>query len=164
CDTFGETELEAALRAGVPPTLISVNGASKSTALIRRAVAAGARITLDSGRELPIAEKAAADAGTTARVRIRLRPRLDGLHATSAWATAGWPRGAVGLRKRRHLDPRGVSVLEGRRPHRRRRGAGTCRAGFAAHRIRWSARPSRPPDRGRQPLARADRKLRRFAC
>ena len=30
CDTFGETEFEAALRAGVPPALISVNGASKS--------------------------------------------------------------------------------------------------------------------------------------
>src|SRR5215468_11039554 len=87
CDTFGETELEAALRAGVPPTLISVNGASKSTALIRRAVAAGARITLDSQRELPIAEKAAADIGTTARVRIRLRPRLDGVEAPSDFAS-----------------------------------------------------------------------------
>jgi diaminopimelate decarboxylase len=86
CDTFGETELEAALRAGVPPALISVNGASKSAALIGRAVAAGARITLDSARELPIAEKAAADAGRTARVRIRLRPRLDGVEAPSDFA------------------------------------------------------------------------------
>src|SRR5262250_3327704 len=89
CDTFGETEFEAALRAGVPPALISVNGASKPAALIRRAVAAGARITLDSGRELPIAEKAAADAGRTARVRIRLRPRLDGLEAPSDFASDG---------------------------------------------------------------------------
>ncbi len=89
CDTFGETELEAALRAGVPPALISVNGASKSTALIGRAVAAGARITLDSERELPIAEKAAADAATTARVRIRLRPRLDGVDAPSDFASDG---------------------------------------------------------------------------
>src|SRR5215467_9953673 len=89
CDTFGETEFEAALRAGVPTALISVNGASKSAALIRRAVAAGARITLDSGRELPIAEQAAADAGTIARVRIRLRPRLDGLEAPSDFASDG---------------------------------------------------------------------------
>ena len=89
CDTFGETELEAALRAGVPPALISVNGASKSTALIQRAVAVGARITLDSARELPLAEKAAADAGTTARVRIRLRPRLDGVEAPSDFASDG---------------------------------------------------------------------------
>ncbi len=89
CDTFGETELELALRAAVPPALISVNGASKSAALIGRAVAAGARITLDSGRELPIAEKAAADAATTARVRIRLRPRLDGVEAPSDFASDG---------------------------------------------------------------------------
>ena len=89
CDTFGETELEAALRAGVPPALISVNGASKSAALIGRAVAAGARVTLDSGRELPVAEKAAADAGTSARVRIRLRPRLDGVEAPSDFASDG---------------------------------------------------------------------------
>src|SRR5262252_2420932 len=89
CDTFGETELEMALRAGVPPALISVNGASKSTALIGRAVAVGARVTLDSERELPIAEKAAADAGMTARVRIRLRPRLDGVEAPSDFASDG---------------------------------------------------------------------------
>src|SRR5215472_16427309 len=89
CDTFGETELEMALQAGVPAALISVNGASKSAALIRHAVAAGARITLDSERELPIAEKAAADAGTTARVRIRLRPRLDGVDAPSDFASDG---------------------------------------------------------------------------
>jgi len=89
CDTFGETEFEAALRAGVPPALISVNGASKSRALIRRAVAAGARITLDSARELPLAEEAAADAGAAARVRIRLRPRLDGVEAPSDFASDG---------------------------------------------------------------------------
>src|SRR6266567_5443709 len=87
CDTFGETELEMALRAGVPPALISVNGASKSAALIGRAVAAGARITLDSARELPIVEKAAAEASATARVRIRLRPRLDGMQAPSDFAS-----------------------------------------------------------------------------
>src|SRR5260370_19182785 len=49
CDTFGETELGAALRAGVPPALISVNGASKSTAPIRRAVAPGPPLTPDNG-------------------------------------------------------------------------------------------------------------------
>lgn len=87
CDTFGETELEAALRGGVPPELISVNGASKSAALIRRAVTAGARVTLDSARELPVAESAAAEAGTIARVRIRLRPRLDGIDEQSDLAS-----------------------------------------------------------------------------
>ena len=83
CDTFGETELVAALRAGVRPELISVNGASKSERLIRLAVGAGARITLDSARELPLVEAAAAAAGVRSRVRIRLRPRLAGLDAPS---------------------------------------------------------------------------------
>ena len=58
CDTFGETELVAALRAGVPGEQISVNGASKSERLIALAVASGARITLDSARELPVVEDA----------------------------------------------------------------------------------------------------------
>ncbi len=83
CDTFGETELVAALRAGVRPELISVNGASKSERLIRLAVGAGARITLDSARELPLVEAAVAAAGVRSRVRIRLRPRLAGLDAES---------------------------------------------------------------------------------
>src|SRR5262249_212537 len=51
CDTFGPGELHAALTAGVPPRLISVNGTAKDAALIERAVAAGARITLDSEHE-----------------------------------------------------------------------------------------------------------------
>jgi len=48
CDTFGPAELEAALRTGVPPRLISVNGSVKEVGVIERAVAAGARLTLDS--------------------------------------------------------------------------------------------------------------------
>jgi diaminopimelate decarboxylase len=89
CDTFGETEFEAALRAGVPPPLISVNGASKSAALVARAVQAGSRITLDSARELDLTDAAARAAGTTARVRIRLRPRLAGLDEPSQLAHDG---------------------------------------------------------------------------
>jgi len=49
----------------------------------------GPRITLHSGRELPIAEKAAAQTAATARVRIRLRPRLDGIEAPSDFASDG---------------------------------------------------------------------------
>jgi len=151
CDTFGETELEVALRAGVPPALISVNGASKSAALIGRAVAAGARITLDSGRELPIAEKAAADAATTARVRIRLRPRLDGVEAPSDFASdgtsirevfqsykAGVPIDDAVALGRAALESRHVELV-----------------GVHAHLARQT---------GHQPVARADRQFRRAAC
>ena len=54
CDTFGPGELEAALRTGVPPETISVNGSVKAPELIARAVEAGCRITLDSVREVEL--------------------------------------------------------------------------------------------------------------
>lgn len=79
CDTFGPGELHAALTAEVPPNLISVNGSTKSVAVIEQAVAAGARITLDSAPELDLVEAAAARLGTRAHVRLRLRPDYDGL-------------------------------------------------------------------------------------
>ena len=59
CDTFGRSELWAALTCGVPPSLISVNGTGKSAELVEEAVAAGCRITLDSSRELDLAIAAA---------------------------------------------------------------------------------------------------------
>ncbi|HUZ84970.1 MAG TPA: alanine racemase [Gaiellales bacterium] len=83
CDTFGPGELHAALTSGVPPQLISVNGSSKDTALIERAVAAGARITLDSPRELDLVIEAARRHATRAVIRLRLRPDYAGLDLPS---------------------------------------------------------------------------------
>ncbi len=83
CDTFGPGELHAALLAGVPPSLISVNGSTKTAEVIDRAVEVGARITLDSAPELTAVEAAAARHGTRARVRLRLRPDYDGLSTRS---------------------------------------------------------------------------------
>jgi diaminopimelate decarboxylase len=77
CDAFGAGELEAALRAGVDPALISLNGSTKDAALIERAVAVGARITLDSLAELELAREAARELGVRAEVRFRLRPWLE---------------------------------------------------------------------------------------
>ena len=79
CDTFGASELAAALSGGVPPGLISVNGSGKTAALIGEAVAAGARITIDAARELPLVEEAAHRLGKPATVRLRLRPDLSEL-------------------------------------------------------------------------------------
>ncbi len=79
CDTFGPGELHAALAARVPPQLISVNGSVKSDEVIERAVAAGARITLDSAEELGRIEAAAARLGKRASIRLRVRPDYDGL-------------------------------------------------------------------------------------
>lgn len=77
CDTFGSGELDAALRAGVNPDWISVNGATKGVELIERAIVAGARITLDSIAELELVREAAARLGAVAKARLRLRPWLD---------------------------------------------------------------------------------------
>ncbi len=79
CDTFGPGELEAALRGGVPPAMISVNGSVKSPDLIGAALDAGCRITLDSVREIELVRAAARRSGTRAVVRFRLRPDYDGL-------------------------------------------------------------------------------------
>jgi diaminopimelate decarboxylase len=82
-DTFGPGELHAALTAGTTPGLISVNGSVKDAALVRRAVAAGARVTLDSPGELGLVAEAARATGKIARVRLRLRPDYDGLRQPS---------------------------------------------------------------------------------
>ena len=67
CDTFGPGELHAALSTGVPPDLISFNGSSKTEELLVRAISAGARITLDSVREVELVIAAAERAGRPAQ-------------------------------------------------------------------------------------------------
>jgi len=83
CDTFGPGELEAALRSGVRPELVSVNGSVKSQELIARAVEAGCRITLDSAREAGIVRDAARAAARRAVVRFRVRPDYSDLDEPS---------------------------------------------------------------------------------
>ena len=94
CDVFGAAELEIALRAEVAPELISVNGSTKPVSLIERAVAVGARLTVDSLEELAAAGRVARSAGATARVRLRLRPDMTDVHTTSEF-TEDAPLGEV---------------------------------------------------------------------
>lgn len=81
CDAFGAGELEAALRAGTPPRLISLNGPAKGDATLRRAIEAGVRVTVDSLDELERLAALAEASGTRAAVRLRLRPHLPGATA-----------------------------------------------------------------------------------
>jgi diaminopimelate decarboxylase len=74
CDTYGAGEFSIALRCGVPPELISVNGSIKDLDLITEAIEVGAKITLDSERELDLVLDLASRLGTKARVRLRIRP------------------------------------------------------------------------------------------
>ena len=90
CDTFGASELWAALACGVPAALISVNGTGKSAELVDQAVAAGCRITLDAPRELDLAVAAARKHGRRAQLRVRVRPDLSGLeHVASDFSVEG---------------------------------------------------------------------------
>jgi diaminopimelate decarboxylase len=89
CDVFGVGELDAALRTGVEPGRISLNGPMKGDALLERAIRAGARITLDSRAELERAAAAAARLGITATVRFRVRPDLLGHDEPSEMSPAG---------------------------------------------------------------------------
>jgi diaminopimelate decarboxylase len=75
CDVFGPAELHAAVAGGVPSQLISVNGTGKTRALLHQAVTAGARVTLDSVREIELVRVVARDLGRRAQVRFRMRPR-----------------------------------------------------------------------------------------
>lgn len=86
CDVFGPWELELALRAGTPPALISLNGSTKADAALERAVAVGARVTLDSLDELERTTAIATRLGTEARVALRLRPWLPATAADSDFA------------------------------------------------------------------------------
>lgn len=85
CDAFGAGELHAALNGGVKPDRISVNGAIKDRALLEAAIAAGARITLDSARELDVAREAALALGRRASVRFRIRPDFSALTQPTDW-------------------------------------------------------------------------------
>jgi diaminopimelate decarboxylase len=86
CDIFGPGELECALRAGVRGEDLSVNGSIKDRALVDRALEHGARIILDSPRELQLCEEAARARGVTARVLLRLKPDLSALEGDSDFA------------------------------------------------------------------------------
>lgn len=86
CDIFGPGELECALRGGVTGDLLSVNGSIKSREIIRKAIESGARIVLDSPREMELCEEEAAKLGTTVNVMFRLKPFLGDLDLESDFA------------------------------------------------------------------------------
>jgi diaminopimelate decarboxylase len=86
CDTFGPGELHAALASGIRPDWISVNGSVKDADLIERAVAVGAKITLDAARELDLVLAAARALGRRATVRFRVRPDYEDLTQPSDFA------------------------------------------------------------------------------
>lgn len=83
CDVFGDAELEGALRGNCKPSRISVNGSVKSRQLIERAISIGARVVLDSPRELDLCIDEATRQRKPARVSFRVKPYLADLDLES---------------------------------------------------------------------------------
>ena len=135
CDIFGPGELECAIRAGVKGEFLSVNGSIKERALIRKALEHGARIILDSPRELDLCEEEAASLGVSAMVLLRLKPDISALDLESDFAPGmqvsyltqiikyGIPTKevlelAARISEMSHVEPVGVHVHMGRHSKR----------------------------------------------
>ena len=78
-DIYSEGELEGALRAGVEPELISVNGGGKSEELVRKCVRAGVRITVEDLDEPELIDRVAREEGKVAKIRFRVKPNFPNL-------------------------------------------------------------------------------------
>jgi diaminopimelate decarboxylase len=76
-DIYSAGELDVALRAGVDPRFISVNGVPKDEEHIRRTIEVGARLTIDSLRDVAFLEELAPALSKTAYVRLRIRPAIS---------------------------------------------------------------------------------------
>jgi diaminopimelate decarboxylase len=78
-DVYSPQELAGVLGTGVDPERVSVNGGGKSREHLRRCVAAGVRLTVEDVNEIDLIEEVAAELGTTARVRFRVKPVVPSL-------------------------------------------------------------------------------------
>ena len=89
CDVYSPGELSIALDAGFEPDHISVNGVPKDEEHIYRCVKEGVRITIDSMEEVALIERAADELGSTALVRLRLKPHISGFCKRSDFSPEG---------------------------------------------------------------------------
>ena len=76
-DIYSPGELDVALRAGIDPRFISTNGVPKDKEHIRRTIEVGARLTIDSLRDVEFLEELSPTLSNTAYVRLRIRPAIS---------------------------------------------------------------------------------------
>jgi diaminopimelate decarboxylase len=88
-DIYSPGELDIALRAGVDPQFISVNGVPKDKAHIRRTIEVGARLTIDSLRDVALLEELAPMLTKPAHVRLRIRPAISEFVKKSDFSAGG---------------------------------------------------------------------------
>jgi len=78
-DIYSPEELEGALRTGVNPERVSVNGGGKEREHLRRCIREGVRITVEDVREIDWIQEEAAQLGAVAKIRFRIKPALPNL-------------------------------------------------------------------------------------
>lgn len=88
-DTYSAGELDVALRAGMEPRFISVNGVPKSREHVERTLRVGARLTIDSLRDVELLEELAPQLSQRASVRLRLCPALSDFVRSSDMVAEG---------------------------------------------------------------------------
>jgi diaminopimelate decarboxylase len=88
-DIYSAGELDVALRAGVEPRYISANGVPKDREHVRRTIETGARLTIDSLRDVELLEELAPTLSKTAYVRLRIRPAISGFIKKSDFVAEG---------------------------------------------------------------------------
>ena len=76
-DIYSPGELDVALRAGIDPRFISTNGVPKDKEHVRRTIEVGARLTIDSLRDVEFLEELSPTLSNTAYVRLRIRPAIS---------------------------------------------------------------------------------------
>lgn len=89
-DVASAQEMAVALDAGVAPERVSFAGPGKSAAEIRRAVAAGITVTVESALQLEQAVQAGAALGVLPRVAVRVNPAFE--LKSSGMKMGGGPR------------------------------------------------------------------------
>lgn len=89
CDVYSPGELSVALKAGIEPQYISVNGSPKDFEHVKHAISVGARITIDSTEETEMIQAAVQELGCTAKVRLRIKPILANFTENSDFVAEG---------------------------------------------------------------------------
>lgn len=89
CDTYSAGELAVALKSGIDPQVISVNGVPKHRDHVFNSVKQGVRLTIDGTEEFEMIDQAAKELNVTAKVRLRLKPALSGFTKYSDFIPSG---------------------------------------------------------------------------
>jgi diaminopimelate decarboxylase len=78
-DIYSPEELDGALRTGVDPERVSVNGGGKEKEHLRRCIRAGVRITVEDVREIDWIQEVAAEEDRVAKIRFRVKVTMPNL-------------------------------------------------------------------------------------